>query len=238
MRRATWPAACSSRKDVTVGVHGDGDVGVAQALAHHLGRDAGGQRRARVAVAHIMQPNPRQPSRQHMLPEPIGEPLRMYGGPIRAGAHRVGLAIAATNRQNSPRPGERGGHAAPPPSPGPGQASGGPWPSWASTPAPGSPPESGGAAPPPGRHPGSRSLHRRPRISPRRIPVVAASSHAAYSRSPRDMLQERPKLHRSPDPHLRRLGLRRVSIGHVQSSAPAHQPHCGGPPSAARDRRH
>jgi hypothetical protein len=58
-------------KHVAVSVHRDGDIGVAQALAHHLGRDAGSQRRRRVAVPHIMQPDPRQPSRPNVLPEPV-----------------------------------------------------------------------------------------------------------------------------------------------------------------------
>src|SRR5688572_21940552 len=58
-------------KDMAIGVHRDRDVGVAQALAHHLGRDANSQRRGSVAVAHIMQPDPWQPSRPHMLPEPV-----------------------------------------------------------------------------------------------------------------------------------------------------------------------
>jgi hypothetical protein len=47
------------------------NVGVAQALADDLGGHAGRQRGGRVAVAHIMQPDPRQPSRPYPLPEPV-----------------------------------------------------------------------------------------------------------------------------------------------------------------------
>jgi len=36
---------------------GDGDGGVAEALADHLGRDAGGQRRGGVAVTDVVQPD-------------------------------------------------------------------------------------------------------------------------------------------------------------------------------------
>src|SRR5215216_2882920 len=43
--------------DVAVDVQGDGDIGVAQALANHLGRDPGGQRRGGVAVADIVEPD-------------------------------------------------------------------------------------------------------------------------------------------------------------------------------------
>src|SRR5215218_8835024 len=44
-----------ARDDVAVGVQGDLDVGVPQALADDLGRDAGGEGRGRVAVAHVVQ---------------------------------------------------------------------------------------------------------------------------------------------------------------------------------------
>src|SRR5215218_734541 len=46
--------------DVAVDVQGDGDGGVAQALADHLGRDARGQRGGGVAVTHVVQPDRRQ----------------------------------------------------------------------------------------------------------------------------------------------------------------------------------
>src|SRR5829696_932338 len=39
--------------DVAVDVQGDGDGGVAEPLADHLGRDAGGQGRGGITVAHI-----------------------------------------------------------------------------------------------------------------------------------------------------------------------------------------
>jgi hypothetical protein len=60
---------------VTVGVHGDGDVGVAQALADDLGRDPGGQGGGGVAVADVVQPDLGQVGGAGVLLEPFGEPL-------------------------------------------------------------------------------------------------------------------------------------------------------------------
>src|SRR6266540_3456427 len=64
-------------QDVAVGVHGDGDVRVPQPLADDLCGDAGGQRGGGVAVADVVQPDPRQPGRPGVLLEPLREPLRV-----------------------------------------------------------------------------------------------------------------------------------------------------------------
>src|SRR5215212_10984125 len=60
-----------ARDDVAVGLEGEGDAGVAQALADHLGRDPGLEGRGGVAVAHVMQADPRQPGGPGVLLEPV-----------------------------------------------------------------------------------------------------------------------------------------------------------------------
>jgi hypothetical protein len=55
-QRAASPGGSS------LGVHGDGDVGVAEALADDLGRHAGSECCGRVAVSDIMQPNLGEPA--------------------------------------------------------------------------------------------------------------------------------------------------------------------------------
>ena len=76
-------------QDVAVRVHGDGDVGVAEALADHLGRDAGGQRRGRVAVTHVVQSDARPAGRPGELLEPLGEPLGVQRPAVRPGEHKT-----------------------------------------------------------------------------------------------------------------------------------------------------
>jgi hypothetical protein len=66
-----------ARDDVAVDVQGDGDSGVTEALADHLGRNTGSQRRGRVAVADIVQPDRGQPGRAGQPPEPVGDQVRM-----------------------------------------------------------------------------------------------------------------------------------------------------------------
>jgi hypothetical protein len=70
---------------VAIGIHGDRDVGVAQALADHLGWDASGQRGGRIAVADVVQPDLGQAGRMGMLLKPSGEALRVDGAAIRPG---------------------------------------------------------------------------------------------------------------------------------------------------------
>src|SRR5215212_10775515 len=57
--------------DMAVGLEGEGDAGMAQALADHLGRDPGLEGRGGVAVAHVMQADPRQPGGPGVLLEPV-----------------------------------------------------------------------------------------------------------------------------------------------------------------------
>jgi hypothetical protein len=63
--------------DMAVDVQGDGDGGVAEALADHLGGDAGGQGRGRITVADIVQPDRRQPCGTGQSPEPVGDQVRV-----------------------------------------------------------------------------------------------------------------------------------------------------------------
>jgi hypothetical protein len=74
-----------ARQHVRVGIQRDLNGGVAQALADHLGRDASRQRRVCVAVAHVMQPDLRQPRLTSQPPEPVGDQIRMDRGTVRAG---------------------------------------------------------------------------------------------------------------------------------------------------------
>jgi hypothetical protein len=66
---------------MAVDVQGDGDGGVAEALADHLGRDASGQRRGGVAVADVMEPDRRQPGGASQAPEPVGDQVGVDGEP-------------------------------------------------------------------------------------------------------------------------------------------------------------
>jgi hypothetical protein len=84
---------------MAIGVHGDGDVGVAEPLADHLGRDASSQRGGRIAVAHIMQPDLRQAGRPGVLLKPPGEPLRMDRAALRPGEHKARVLPARPDRQ-------------------------------------------------------------------------------------------------------------------------------------------
>jgi hypothetical protein len=84
---------------VAIGVHGDRDVGVAKALADHLGWDASGQRGGRIAVADVVQPDLGQAGRMGVLLEPSGEALRVDGAAIRPGEYQARLLPAWANRQ-------------------------------------------------------------------------------------------------------------------------------------------
>jgi hypothetical protein len=70
---------------VAVDVQGDGDGGVAQALADHLGRDAGGQRGGGVAVADVVQPDGWQAGAAGQPAEPVGDQVGVDGGSRRDG---------------------------------------------------------------------------------------------------------------------------------------------------------
>ena len=48
-----------ARDDMAIGLQGEGDAGVAQAFADHFGRDPGLEGCGGVAVAHVMQADPR-----------------------------------------------------------------------------------------------------------------------------------------------------------------------------------
>jgi hypothetical protein len=88
-----------AREHVAVGVHGDGDGGVAQALADDLGRDASGQRRGRVAVSDVVEPDLGEAGRPGVLLEPSGEALRMDGLAIWPGEHQAGVLPARADCQ-------------------------------------------------------------------------------------------------------------------------------------------
>jgi hypothetical protein len=66
---------------VAIGVHGDGDVGVPEALADDLGRDPSRQRGGGVAVPNVMQADLGEPSGGGVLLEPPREPLWCSGRP-------------------------------------------------------------------------------------------------------------------------------------------------------------
>jgi hypothetical protein len=71
---------------VAVGVQRDLDVGVAEPLADDLGRDAGGQRRGRVAVPDVVQADRRQADScvSALLPDdPLGVALEPVGDQVR-----------------------------------------------------------------------------------------------------------------------------------------------------------
>jgi hypothetical protein len=84
---------------VAIGIHGDRDVGVAEALADHLGWDASGQRGGRITVADVVQPDLGQAGRMGVLLEPSGEALRVDGAAIRPGEYQARLLPAWANRQ-------------------------------------------------------------------------------------------------------------------------------------------
>ena len=65
-----------------VGVERDAHVGVAEALADDLGRDAGAQRRGGVAVAEIMQTDPGEPGPLRVRGEPVADPGRVDAGAV------------------------------------------------------------------------------------------------------------------------------------------------------------
>jgi hypothetical protein len=88
-----------ARQDVAVGVHGDGDAGVPEPLRDDLGRDAGGQGGRGVAVAHVVQPDPRETGRQGELLEPYGDPLWVDGSAVRPGEHEAGVLPARPHGQ-------------------------------------------------------------------------------------------------------------------------------------------
>jgi hypothetical protein len=66
---------------VAVGVHRDGDGGVAEPFADHLGCDARSQGGARVAVAHVVEPDLRQSGPSDVLLEPVREQMGWIGEP-------------------------------------------------------------------------------------------------------------------------------------------------------------
>jgi hypothetical protein len=84
---------------MAVGIHGDGNVGVAEPLADHLGRDAGGQGRGRVAVPDVMQPNPGEAGLSGVLLEPPGEAFRVDGAAVRPGEHEARVLPSWSDRQ-------------------------------------------------------------------------------------------------------------------------------------------
>jgi hypothetical protein len=72
---------------------------MAQALADHLGRDAGGECRRRIAVANIVEPDLREAGRPGVLLEPSGEALRMDGSAVRPGEHEARVLPSWADRQ-------------------------------------------------------------------------------------------------------------------------------------------
>jgi hypothetical protein len=152
----------------------------------------------------------------------------MHGGPVRASEHQVGVVMAATNRQlllglaSAVGTQRRHRHRV-----------------------------QGKRAAALGRlrlrdlhlvvHQDSGSPHRHPagvqvQVAPAQPQDLPATHPSRRGQQPRriqpiapDVIQEHPKLRRAPRPHLRRLGLRRVSsIGHVPYDvAPSHRiPQC------------
>jgi hypothetical protein len=85
---------------LAVGVHGDGDGGVPEALGEDLGRDAGGEGGRGVAVANIVQPDPREAGRPGELLEPRRKPLRVDGTAVRPGEHEAGVLPARPHGQS------------------------------------------------------------------------------------------------------------------------------------------
>src|SRR5215217_67601 len=84
--------------DMAVGLEGEGDAGVAEALADYLGRDPGLEGGRRVAVAHVVQADPRQPGGPGVLLEPVGDVLGVERTTVGPGEDVAELAVAATDR--------------------------------------------------------------------------------------------------------------------------------------------
>src|SRR5205823_1464773 len=65
------------------------DTRMAESLTHDLGRDAGGERRRRVAVPQVVQANPRKSGVAHELGERPREPVRMDRRTVFAREHET-----------------------------------------------------------------------------------------------------------------------------------------------------
>jgi hypothetical protein len=82
---------------VAVGLQGEGDAGVAEALVDHLGRDPGLERRGGVAVAHVVQADLGQPGGPGVLLEPVGDVLGVERATVRPGEHVAVVAVASSD---------------------------------------------------------------------------------------------------------------------------------------------